>query len=219
MKKVVIIHTSFISVDFLSSLFEELVPEAQLHHIVDDTLLAEIMASGGVTKNVARRYCAYAQQAQAAKADLIFSQCSSAGPAADIAGLLVDVPILKVDQAMAEEAVRLGRRIAVIATIGTTLEPSVKLIQAVAARSGKEVAIKPVLLPEAYEALFIQKNAKAHNQIIIDKINETQKDFDVIVLAQGSMVTLLSELKEVQVPLLTSPRLGVLSARQALGLV
>ena len=41
MKKVVIIHTSFISMDTLNKLFAEIVPEAKVHNIVDDTLLPE----------------------------------------------------------------------------------------------------------------------------------------------------------------------------------
>ena len=40
----------------------------------------------------------------------------------------------------------------------------------------------------------------------------------MIVLAQGSMVTLLDELDSVSIPLLTSPKLGVVRAKEMLGL-
>lgn len=60
LKKVTIIHTSFISVDTLTGLFSELAPEVEVHHIVDDSMLPEIMAAGGVTSGVIKRFCAYA---------------------------------------------------------------------------------------------------------------------------------------------------------------
>ena len=76
MKKVYIIHTSFISVDTLSRLFAEIAPDVIVRNIVDDSLLPEIMENGGVTKGVIQRVCAYALQAEKAGADLIFNQCS-----------------------------------------------------------------------------------------------------------------------------------------------
>ena len=195
MKKVVIIHTSFISVDTLNRLFAEIVPEVKVHNIVDDTLLPEIMASGGVTDKIVKRYCAYAVQAESTGADMIFNQCSSIGPAADVAAKMLGIPLLKVDQAMAEEAVARGPRISVVATIGTTLKPSVALIENVAREKGTEVRVNSVLLPEAYEALFLRKDTQTHNRIIIEKIREIEPESDVIVLAQGSMVTLLDDLQ------------------------
>jgi len=63
-KKIVVIHTSFISVDTLKSLFGEIIPEAKVYNIVDDSMLPEIMSSCGVTENVIKRYCAYARQAE-----------------------------------------------------------------------------------------------------------------------------------------------------------
>lgn len=216
-KKVVIIHTSFISVDVLNGLFKEIVPDAEIRNIVDDTLLPEIMQNGGVTKAVRARYCAYARQAaEVIHADLIFNQCSSAGPAADYASEMIDVPILKVDQAMAEKAVELGRRIAVVATIGTTLNPSTALIQKVAKEKGSDTVIAPFLLEDAYEALFLHNDAALQNKILLDKLWEIKDDFDVVVLAQGSMVTLLDELTDYPLPLLTSPRLGVERAKELL---
>jgi len=216
-KKVVIIHTSFISVDSLGKLFEELLPDTELHHIVDDSLLPEIMANGGVTKSVLRRYCAYARQAsEELKADLIFNQCSSAGPAADYASRLIDTPILKVDQAMAEKAVETGSRIAVMATIKTTLNPSVALIRSVAENAGKDVVVTPFLEEEAYRALFLKKDTALHNDILKRKLYEIENDYDVVVLAQGSMIPLLDEISDYKLPVLTSPRLGVERARDIL---
>ena len=116
-KKVVIIHTSDVSVKDLKKLFTELAPEVCVRNIVDDSLLAEVLEKGGVTTAVKKRICAYALQAEIIGADLIFNQCSSVGEAADVASELVNVPLVKIDEKMAEDACKTGKRIGVIATL------------------------------------------------------------------------------------------------------
>src|SRR5581483_9088008 len=108
---VCIVHTSFVSVTQLTELFAELAPQAQVRHIVDDTLLPEVLANRGVTPHVRSRMCEYYRAAELAGADLIFNQCSSVGEVADVAATLVSIPVVKVDTRMAEVACRTGPRI------------------------------------------------------------------------------------------------------------
>lgn len=42
MIKITIIHTSLVSHAHLNQLFREIIPEAKIHNIVDDSLLAEV---------------------------------------------------------------------------------------------------------------------------------------------------------------------------------
>lgn len=212
MKKVAVIHTSFVSVNDLKALFAEIVPEAQIINIVDDSLLPEVIANGGVTSGVVSRMCMYALQAQSLGVDLIFNQCSSVGEAFDIASRCVHVPTLKVDQAMAEKAVQTGTNIHVIATVATTLGPSCRLIEAVAQTQGKHIILTPCLVKGAFEALTKEGNKEKHNQMVLNSVQNAQTA-DVIVLAQGSMIALLPRLTDIKTPVLTSPRLGVERAR------
>ena len=207
-KQVFIIHTSDVSVKDMKSLFKELAPDVIVRNIIDDSLLPEVLENGGVTKNVIKRICAYALQAEIAGADLIFNQCSSVGEAADIAAGLVNIPLIKVDEKMAEVACKTGNKIGVIATLQTTLGPTVRLIKKTADKIEKEVQITEKLCEGAFD-LLKSGDEKAHNKIVINAIKELTKKVDVIVCAQGSMVVLLAELGETPVPVLTSPRLGV----------
>lgn len=216
-KKVVVIHTSFVSVADIKELFAEIVPEAKVHHIVDDSLLSEVLANGKVTDGVRNRMIHYAEHAQMIGADLVFNQCSSVGEAADEARKHVRVPLLKIDEAMAAKAVELGNHIGVIATLETTLNPTVRLIETMAAKAGKSVKIDRMLCSGAFECL-IGGDRNRHNQIVLDAIQEISAKVDVIVLAQGSMITLLPYLEETRVPVLTSPRLGVERAKEMLRL-
>lgn len=215
MKKVTIIHTSLVSHAHLNQLFQDIIPEAKIHNIVDDSLLAEVSEAGQITPAIVSRMCGYYQAAQQIGSDLIFNQCSSVGEAADIAAKTVSVPVLRVDEAMAEQAVTLGRRIAVVATVASTVEPSCHLVRQKAAAAGVDSEVIPYLVDGAMWAL-INEGQETHNRMVKDTIQKAARECDVVVMAQGSMVVLLPELTDIQKPVLSSPELGVRKARRIL---
>ncbi|MGK2907897.1 MAG: aspartate/glutamate racemase family protein [Desulfuromonadales bacterium] len=213
--KITIVHTSFVSVDDLTALFKEIGPEIQVRHIVDDSLLPEVLANGGVTIEVRSRICAYYRAAQESGADLIFNQCSSVGEAADIAAQLIRTPVVKVDQQMARIACQSGKRIAVAATLETTLGPTCRLLEKTAQELGVDITIVPLLIDGAFDQL-ISGNRARHNEMVVSAIQGIIPKADVVVCAQGSMVAILPALGETAVPVLTSPRAGVTHAVEEL---
>lgn len=215
MKKITIVHTSLVSHDYLNRLFHEIIPEARIHNIVDDSLLAEVSETGHITPAIVSRMCGYYQAAQQIGSDLIFNQCSSVGEAAAIAAKTVSVPVLRVDEAMAERAVTLGRRIAVVATVASTVEPSCGLVRQKAAAAGADAEVVPYLVDGAMWAL-INEGQEKHNRLVKDTVLKAAEECDVVVMAQGSMVVLLPELADIRKPVLSSPELGVRKARQLL---
>lgn len=215
MKKITIIHTSLVSHGYLNRLFQEIIPEAKIQNIVDDSLLAEVSEAGYITPSIISRMCKYYQAAEQISSDLIFNQCSSVGEAADIAARTVSVPVLRVDEAMAEHAVTLGRRIAVVATVASTVEPSCALIRQKAACAGVEAEVVPYLVDGAMWAL-INEGQEKHNRMVKDAVLAAAAACDVVVLAQGSMVVLLPELANITKPVLSSPETGVRKARRML---
>ncbi len=214
-KTVFIVHTSSVSVVDLNALFAEMAPEATVRNIIDDSLLPEVLANGGVTPGVRRRVCQYVVQAEAAGASLIFNQCSSVGEAADIAATMVSVPLVKVDERMAETACRTGSRIGVVATLPTTMGPTVRLIKRMAQKLDCEVGVTEELSSGAFEKL-ISGDRAAHNEMVINSIHRLVEQVDVVVCAQGSMLALKPDLGETRVPVLTSPPLGVQYAVEVL---
>lgn len=215
MKKIVIIHTSLVSHAELNQLFASIIPEARIFNIVDDSLLAEVSQFGHITPGIVNRMCKYFENAQQIGADLIFTQCSSVGEAALLAAKTVSVPLLRVDEAMAEKAVALGRRIGVVATVGSTVSPSCGLIWEKAESAGKEIEIQPYLVDGALDILMREGKEK-HNDLVMDTVRKCAKECDVVVLAQGSMTVLLPHLEGIETPVLTSPELGVRKARDML---
>lgn len=208
-RRVAIIQTSFVSTAHLGSLFKELLPEVEVLNIVDDSLLPEVVANGSPTNAVIRRICSYAQAAEAAGASAILNQCSSVGEVVDVARQTVGIPYLRVDAPMARQAVELGDRIAVVATVASTIGPSVRLVERAAASAGRRVVVQDVLVDGALDVLMRQGDRELHNRMVLEAIGTAEKTADVIVLAQGSMALLEPQLAQFSKPVLTSPRSGV----------
>jgi hypothetical protein len=208
---VFVVHTSFVSLSELTALFKEREPAIELRHIVDDSLLAEVLRNGGVTPAVRKRMVGYYRAAELAGADLIFNQCSSVGEAANDAAKAVKTHVIKIDSRMAEVACETGSRIGVVATLETTLGPTCRLIEATARRLGKKVKVTRCLVAGAFDILVGGNRAK-HNRMVLRAIRALFPKVDVVVCAQASMAAIVPDLGQPPVPVLTSPVLGVESA-------
>ncbi len=208
-KSIAIVQTSAVSSAELAALCAELMPDIQVQQIIDDSLIREVNANGGPTSGVRRRLYGYYQAAQSLGVCAILNQCSSVGEVADAIAPFIDVPIVKVDEAMARKAVELGPKIGVVATVETTCGPSVRLIEAMAKKAGREIAIDLHLVEGAMMELIQNKNVEKHNAMVLQDIEKAAAQNDVVVLAQGSMTVLLPLLGHIKTPVLTSPRLGV----------
>lgn len=214
-RKISIIETTLVPLQPLRELFFKILPEVELISFVDDSLLKEVIDAGGPTPDVIRRYCTYAVEAERIGSDLIFNQCSSVGEVVDIAQKMVSIPILKTDLPMAKKAVEIGDKIGIVATLNSTLAPTTRLIQKTADEEGKNIEILPKLCEGAFD-LISKGDKEGHNKIIIKTIQELSAKVDVIALAQGSMAVLIPELGDMKIPVLSSPRSGVLWAKEVL---
>ncbi len=214
MKKIVLLQTSMVSFQTFNQLFAEIIPEAHLSNLVDEDLLNTLNVNRSITPSIIQRISQYCVAAEAAGADMIFSQCSSTREGVECARKMVRIPIVMVDDGMAEKAVSIGSRIGIAATAAATLKPTASAL-AQAAR-GKPLEIKNYLADGALDVLMKEKNREKHDQLVIDLLKKAQKENDVIVLAQGSMITLEPYLSQISIPVLTSPRLGVERARRIL---
>jgi len=206
-KTVFIVHTNQLAGGDLTRLFNEMAPDVTVRNIIDDSILPEVLANG-VTPEVLRRYCSYLVAAEAAGADLIFNQCSSVGEAADIARALVKVPIVKIDERMAEVACQMGGRIAVVATAASTMGPTTRLLSRTAEHLDKRISLVEELCTDAF-ALMLKGDKKDHNELLLGRIRDLYARVDVVVCAQGSMLALQPDLGETPIPVLMSPPIGV----------
>lgn len=212
-----LLHTSPTLAPLFGGLAVEHLPEAQVFHMVDESLIKNTIRSGRLETVTIRRLIGMIGSAFEAGADAVLVTCSSIGPGVDAAKTLYDRPVLRVDEAMAEAAVAQGRRIGVAATLRTTLEPTLDLVRRKAAEAGKPIELVDKLCEGAFEAVMAGDGA-THDRIVGEGLTRDLADVDVILLAQASMARVLGGLAPgaVKPPVLTSPELGVRRARKVL---
>jgi hypothetical protein len=133
--------------------------------------------------------------------------CSSIGEAAEAAATAVRVPVVRVDAAMAAEAVALAtrpgahRRIAVLATLPSTLGPTGRLVQRAARGAVPPVEVGAEVVTGAAEA-------PERDRLVAAAVARVATGADAVVLAQASMAG-AAALADVAVPVLSSPAGGV----------
>ena len=210
MKTVAAVYTGQGLAEAIKKIFTELLPEVRLVNIIDDGLIHDVIRAGAVDSRLARRLTAYIPQAQELGAEAILTTCSSVGEVVDIARGLVDIPIIRIDEAMAREAAGYYGRIGVIATLPTTLAPTMRLLRAQAAAQGRTIQVLDGLASGAYQAL-IGGSPETHDRLILESAQRLADRCDAIVLAQGSMARMEASLAEqTGKPVLSSPRRGIL---------
>jgi Asp/Glu/hydantoin racemase len=206
LKQLGLIHTSATLVPIFQQLCSAKLPGVELFNIADDSLIKDVIRRGELTATTARRVVQHVASAEAAGADYILVTCSSIGRAVETAAGLVNVPVLRVDQPMADKAVQMSRKIGVIATLPTTLEPTADLIHRRAAKAGKQIELTSRLCEGAFDELM-SGNAAKHDSMVAASLKALASQVEVIVLAQASMARVVDGLssEERRVPILASP--------------
>jgi aspartate/glutamate racemase len=215
-KTLAIIHTTPVTVDPLKGLAKKYLPDFDVINFVDDSILPQLGRNGGKLEEVQERLIQYARYAEQVGANVILNACSSVGAIVDLARKDVTIPIIRIDEAMAEEAIKRGKRIGVVATLSTTLNPTLKLLQNKAKEFSKNIEFDSVLAEEAYKCL-ISGDKEGHDEVLAKVLDELSRKTDVVVLAQASMARVLEKLsKEQQGNFLTSPELGMARVKQTI---
>src|SRR6478609_2634955 len=209
-KTLALVHTSATLVPVFQQLCKAKLPNVDTFNIVDDSLVRAIGARGSLTADIARRVEGYITSAESGGADYVLVTCSSIGPAVEASAPFSAVPVLRVDQPMADQAVRTGKRIGVIATLPTTLNPTADLVRRRAALAGRQIELTSRLVEGAFEALMAGDAAK-HDTLVAAALREFGTQVDVILLAQASMARVVETLSEAdrRVPILASPGIAI----------
>lgn len=206
-----LVHTVRRVIPGLSELTSELLPEVRQLHYLDESVLQDAIALGGLSPDIERRVAMLVQLA-AVRSDVVLVTCSSIGPAADAAAASSPVPVLRIDRPMAECAVEIAARIGVIATLGSTLKPTADLVTHWAKQAGRQVAVQTKLVEGAFAAAVAGDQA-THDRLVLAGLQELlsgDAPAEVVLLAQASMAAVAAQLpEELQARILSSPRSGI----------
>jgi aspartate/glutamate racemase len=204
-----IIHANIITTKAMEPYIKKYIPEVTICHVVDDTIQRDNIAAGvGIIPKVNYyKFAQYAHNLEEAGVDLILLACSTFNYAAELARPMINTPIAQIDRPMMEEAVKIGGRIGLLATLETTVPSSERLLKIAATEAKKEVSIKTVLCGEAFTKL--QKgDVESHNNILLDAIENLSSEVDSIVMAQLSMSALAPYLTNTKIPVFNSGDTG-----------
>ena len=213
MTKVAIFHTSAATLNLFQTLTAKIMPDVEIMHIVEDAMIRDVMKNGGPTPAINARIAGYVQAAERAGCSIFMTACSSIGGSVEQCQFLSSIPVARIDDAMADSAINQGPRVAVLATVETTLKPTLEFISRKAREAGKEIEILPNLMSEAFTALLAGDNA-THDRIVSAGLREALKKADVVVLAQASMARVMEGMEKPAVPVLTSPESGVMRLKE-----
>lgn len=214
MTRVALIHTVSSLVPVFGELTGELIPDAVTSDLVDEALLEEAIAAGGVPSATAERLERHVEHAVDEGADLVLVTCSSMGGVVDELRTRRGWPVVRVDEAMVDAALAVGSRIGVIATLGSTLGPTADLVRRRARELGRTPEATQVvthLVGGAFAALK-SGDPERHDAAVRDGLRELLPRVDAVVLAQASMARVAGQLDPAETagtPILASPRLGV----------
>jgi Asp/Glu/hydantoin racemase len=213
MTRVALLHTAPVVIPTFTELASTFLPGIEIQHLLDDRIVADLK-QGVDSGQIAARLTALGEAAKAAGASAVVFTCSSiSGHAAALAEHL-QVPVYRIDEAMADEAVGSGPRVSVIATLETTLGPTTALLRERAALLERHVELTEVVVPGAFDA-NVAGNRDRHDALVANAVTEQAAASDVIVLAQASMASAAAKV-DVGVPVLSSPELGMRRVAAAL---
>jgi len=169
-------------------------------NLLDDSLSNDLAASlEGLDEAMTARFLALGAYAIQTGANGILFTCSAFGSCIEaVAQRWPDVPVLKPNEAMIADAVRLGRRIGLVATFSPTLA-------SMPAEFPSSVTVVPFLAEGALDALN-RGDPETHDRLALRAAQTAvEQGCDVVALAQFSLARAGPELeRRVRVPVLTT---------------
>lgn len=198
--RIALIHALALSIAPVNAELDRAWPGCTRMNLLDDSLSNDLAASlEGLDEAMTARFIALAAYAVQTGAHGILFTCSAFGPCIDaVAQRWPDVPILKPNEAMIADAVRLGRRIGLVATFAPTLA-------SMPAEFPAGVTVLPFLAEGALDALN-RGDTATHDRLALRAAQTAvEQGCDVVALAQFSLARAAPEIERlVRAPVLST---------------
>ena len=213
--RIALIHATPVAIEPIQAAFAELWPAARITNLLDDSLAADLAQAGKLDDRMIARFLTLARYTKDSGADAILFTCSAFGAAIDAVKSAMNIPVLKPNEAMMDEALDASSRIGLL----VTFEPSIASMRAeleqAAAWRGLKVAIDARTAPGALAALQ-SGNGAEHDRLIAVQAADL-KSCEVLMLAQFSMARAATQVsRATSRKVLTSPQSAVTRLKQML---
>ena len=202
--RIALIHATPVAMPPVREAFQRGWREAETVNLLDDALSLDLERAGQLNAAMKQRIATLATYATSMGVAGILFTCSAFGEAIDTVAGSARIPVLKPNEAMFEEAIRLGMTVGLLATFQPSIPSLEQEFMAMAAVLGKDVILEAMWVPEAMEALTAG-DAATHDRLIAEAAPHLEH-CDVVMLAQFSMARAGSVVqKAISIPVLTSP--------------
>jgi len=206
--RIALIHATPIAVEPIHQAFGASWPAAEATNILEDSLSPDRAREPDLSADLAERIVDLARYARKTRADGILFTCSAFGTAIEQAAKVVDVPVLKPNEAMFEAAIGKGSNIAMIATFAPAVQGMEAEFAEEAKRLGKNARLTSIVAEGAIAALRLG-DAETHNRIVAESA-VSLRGFDAIVLAHFSTSRAAAAVRAATAtPVFTSPDTAV----------
>ena len=207
-KRIALIHATPLAIEPIAAAFRALWPEARTTNLLEDSLSQDLAAAGKLEPAMFQRFCDLATYAERSGADAILFTCSAFGACIETARRLVSIPVLKPNEAMIDEALAAGRRLALIASFAPSLPSMVAEFEEAAAARGIKLELTTHAVEGAMPALAAG-DADLHDRLIAEVVASIGP-VDAMILAQFSMARAEPAVAQVvRGRVLTSPKSAV----------
>ena len=214
--RIALVHALPESVAPINQAFASAWPAAQIFNLLDDSLSRDVARDGAITDAMTQRFVDLTRYAVSTGARAVQFTCSAFNECIDAARSTVDVPVLKPDEAMIDDALTYGPRLGVVVTFRPSIDSVSTQIEARAEALGVHPQLDIRLAEGALEA-FRAGDPEEHDRRIAAAAAGLGP-CDVVMLAQYSMARAAPRVRTPgEVPLLTSPQAAVARLRELLG--
>jgi hypothetical protein len=197
------LHTSPVHVPTFDALLRELAPALRVAHVVREDLLADAQTEGVDSPAlIARVHAALVES----DAGVVACTCSTLGGIAEDTDTQGAFQVTRIDRAMADQAVRHGGTVLLVAALQSTLAPTTALLQSSARRLGVAIEVQLLLVEGAWPHFEAGRHGE-YIQTLVEAVAPAPAT-ESVVLAQASMAAAAPLLARRGITVLTSPRLG-----------
>ncbi|TYB56596.1 aspartate/glutamate racemase family protein [Nonomuraea sp. PA05] len=187
-------------------------PEADAWHLLDDRLVTEADAAGGMTPALARRMLALIDHAVRGGADAVLLSCSMYGPVAGLARRVHEVPVIGSDEAMFAEVARRSGAVLVLGSLESAAADSARRLREVA----DGVEVRALAAPGAAAAAAAQDWPDL-TDALARAAQPLLGEAELVLLGQYSISPVHAELAaRLGTPVLSPPLAAARALREAL---
>jgi Asp/Glu/Hydantoin racemase len=210
--RIVLIHAVKVSIAPIEESLTRLWPEVDRVNLLDDSLAADLSLDESLNQKMIERFIALGRYADSIRADGILFTCSAFGPCIDaVITDLPHIPVLKPNQAMIDEACRIGGTVGLLATYEPTL-------RSMPSEFGAGARVVPKLVVGALAALE-RGDGEEHDRLVVGAALELAS-CDVLALAQFSLARAAQPVSAATGRrVLTTPDCAVQALKQKVGAV